>query len=212
MDVSFITVNAQNSVRIDAGEKIIYVDPFQIEKKTSDADYIFITHDHYDHFSIDDIFKIVKADTIFVVPQSMEKKVGKKLSTDKVYPVEPGKTYEVEGIAFETVAMYNKLKPFHLKNAGWCGYILDIAGKRVYIAGDIDEIDEAKNAKCDVAMIPIGGFYTMDYKDAAQLINAMKPEVAIPTHYGTAVGKPSDGEDFAELVDDSIQVELKLTF
>ena len=128
------------------------------------------------------------------------------------HPVEPGKSYEVNGISFETVAMYNKLKPFHPKKAGWCGYIIEVAGTRIYIAGDIDNIDEAKAVKCDVAMIPIGGFYTMNYKEGADLINTMKPKAAIPTHYGTAVGSPSDGENFAKLVDKDIQVEIKLSF
>ena len=210
MDVSFISVNAQNSVRLEVEGKVIYVDPFQIKEKVSDADYIFLTHDDYDHFSPDDISNIIKSETKFVAPQAMDKKVQKKLSTDKVLTVEPGKSYEVDGISFETVAMYNKMKPFHLKKAGWCGYIINASGKRVYIAGDIDDIDEAKAVVCDVAMIPIGGFYTMNSKEGAELINTMKPSVAIPTHYGTAVGKPSDGDDFAKLVNDSIQVELKL--
>ena len=86
-----------------------------------------------------------------------------------------------------------------------------MSGTRIYIAGDIDAIDEAKAVKCDIAMIPIGGFYTMNYKEGADLINTMKPKTAIPTHYGTAVGSPSDGENFAKLVDKDIQVELKLS-
>lgn len=212
MDVSFITVNAQNSIRIDANGTIIYVDPFKLEKEVHDADYIFLTHDHYDHFSLDDINKVLQRETAFIVPQAMDKRVRKNTAAGINYPVEPGKSYEINGLHFETVAMYNKLKPFHLKKGGWCGYIIEVNGTRVYIAGDIDEIDEARAVKCDVAMIPIGGFYTMDYKDGARLINEMKPSVAIPTHYGTAVGKTTDGESFAKLVDKDIQVELKLSF
>ncbi len=106
--------------------------------------------------------------------------------------------------------MYNKLKPFHPKKAGWCGYIINVSGNRIYIAGDIDDIDEAFAVSCDIAMVPIGGFYTMNYKEAAGLINKIKPKVAIPTHYGKVVGKVSYGEDFKKLVDDGIQVSLKL--
>lgn len=212
MDLSFITVNAQNSIRIDANGTIIYVDPFQIDEENHDADFIFITHDHYDHYSLESINKILQRETAFIVPIAMDKNVRKNTPVGINHPVEPGKSYEVNGISFETVAMYNKLKPFHLKKAGWCGYIIEVAGTRIYIAGDIDNIDEAKAVKCDVAMIPIGGFYTMNYKEGADLINTMKPKAAIPTHYGTAVGSPSDGENFAKLVDKDIQVETKLSF
>ena len=72
MDVSFITVNAQNSIRIDANGTIIYVDPFKLEKEVHDADYIFLTHDHYDHFSLDDINKVLQRETAFIVPQAMD--------------------------------------------------------------------------------------------------------------------------------------------
>lgn len=212
MDVSFITVNAQNSVRIDANGTIIYIDPYQIKEENHDADFIFLTHDHYDHYSLDDINKILQYETAFIVPLAMDKKIRKNTAAGINYPVKPGETYTVNGLSFETVAMYNKVKPFHLKKAGWCGYVIDVNGTRVYIAGDIDDIDEAKEVKCDIAMIPIGGFYTMNYKEGADLINTMKPVVVIPTHYGTAVGSPSDGKNFAKLVDKSIQVDLKLTF
>ncbi len=212
MDVSFISVNAQNSIRIDANGTIIYVDPFQIKEETRDADFIFLTHDHFDHYSLEDINKVLQNETSFVVPKTMDKKVRKNTFAGINHPVEPGKSYSVNGLSFETVAMYNKMKPFHLKNAGWCGYIINISGTRIYIAGDIDDIDEARAVKCDIAMIPIGGFYTMNYKEGADLINAMKPQVVIPTHYGTVVGSPSDGENFAELIDKNIQVELKLKF
>lgn len=210
MDVSFITVNSNNSVRIELDGKIIYVDPYEIEGSPQDADYIFVTHDHYDHFSLDDVNKILKRETAFIVPMPMDKKVRKNTAAGINYPVEPGKSYEVNGLSFETVAMYNKLKPFHPKKAGWCGYIINVSGKRIYIAGDIDDIDEAFAVSCDIAMVPIGGFYTMNYKEAAGLINKIKPKVAIPTHYGKVVGKVSYGEDFKKLVDDGIQVSLKL--
>lgn len=212
MDLSFISVNAQNSIRIDANGTIIYVDPYLIDEEIHDADFIFITHDHYDHFSLESINKIMQRETAFIVPIAMDKRVRKNTAVGINHPVEPGKSYEVNGLSFETVAMYNKLKPFHPKKSGWCGYVIDVSGTRIYIAGDIDDIDEAKAVKCDIAMIPIGGFYTMNYKEGAKLINAMKPQVAIPTHYGTAVGNPSDGESFASLVDDGIQVDLKLSF
>ena len=209
MDISKISVNSQNSIRIDAG-KIIYFDPFKINEVSSDADYIFITHDHYDHFSPEDINKVVNSDTKFILPTAMEKKFYKSYREASVMWVAPGNSYQTEDFSFETVAMYNIMKPFHPKKAEWCGYIVEIEGTRIYVAGDIDAIEEAKQAKCDIAMIPIGGFYTLNHKEGAELINTMKPKIVIPTHYGTGAGKPEDGPKFSALVDDSIEVVLKL--
>lgn len=212
MDTGFITVSSNNSVRIDTGNKIIYIDPYELDGSSEDADYIFLTHDHYDHFSLADINKILKYETVFVVPEAMDKKVRKNTFAGRNFPVHPGNSYDADGLKFETVPMYNKMKPFHPKLAGWCGYVINVLGKRIYIAGDIDVIEEAKSVKCDIAIVPIGGFYTMNYKEAAGLVNAIKPEVAIPVHYGKVVGKESDGEDFKKLVDDGIQVDIKLAF
>ena len=208
-----IEVFKQNSIRIKSEIGSIYIDPFEMEESPKDAAYIFITHDHYDHFSPDDIAKVAGSNTILIVPENMEGKAGKVSNlVGSIKTVKPGETYEVNGLKFETVPSYNIMKPFHPKSAGWVGYIIEIGGKRIYIAGDMDAIKEAKDVKCDIAMIPIGGFYTMDAKKAAELINEIKPETAIPVHYGSIVGKPADGEAFAGLVDSSIKVELKIPF
>ena len=82
---------------------------------------------------------------------------------------------------FETVPAYNALKPFHPKSAEWVGYVLRIDGKRIYIAGDTDATGEAAAVKCDIAIVPIGGTYTMDAKKAAEL-------VPISTRRATAPG------------------------
>ena len=209
MDTANITVNIQNSILVDAGKRV-YFDPYGIEAESHDADYIFITHDHYDHFSPESIKKIAKAETVFIIPSPMEKQFDKKIPGSNKICVAPGESYDTADFTFETVAMYNKIKPFHPKHAGWCGYNVNIDGTKVYVAGDIDAIEEAKAVKCDIALIPIGGFYTMDYKDAAKLVNVMKPKVAIPTHYGDLVGEKKDGESFKGLVDDGTLVVLKL--
>ena len=210
MDTSFITVNANSSVRIDAGDKVIYIDPFQITDSAGDADYIFLTHEHYDHYSPEAVETVKKTDTVFVYPKGMDKKIKKGAHGGVYYPVAPGQKYDAKGLNFETVASYNKLKQFHPKKCGNCGYLINVNGKKIYIAGDMDATDEAKAVRCDIAIVPIGGFYTMDYKEAAKLINIIKPGVAIPTHYGDVAGKPTDGEEFAKLVDDGIQVDIKL--
>jgi L-ascorbate metabolism protein UlaG (beta-lactamase superfamily) len=208
-----IEVFTQSSIRIKDSGRTIYVDPFQMKEEPKNADYILITHDHYDHFSPEDIAKVANSNTVLIVPEKMETKVQETANlVGRILTVKPGVYQEVEGLEFETVPAYNILKPFHPKGAEWVGYILRVDDKRIYIAGDTDETKETKAVKCDIALVPIGGTYTMDAKKAAELVNTIRPEVAIPTHYGTIVGKPSDGEVFAQHVKAPTVVELKLKF
>ena len=211
--VENIEVNTQNSIRIESRVGTIYVDPLEIGGDVHDADYILITHDHYDHFSPEDIRKVAKADSILVVPEKMLDKAQEVAGyVGKIETVKPGVYRELNGLEFETVPAYNLLKPFHPKSAEWVGYVLRIDGKRIYIAGDTDATKEAKAVKCEVALVPIGGTYTMDAKKAAELVNAIRPNVAIPVHYGSIVGKPADGDNFAQNIKDPIKVEFKIKF
>ncbi len=206
-----ITVNEQSSIRIESEDGVIYIDPFRIGGEKHDADYIFVTHDHYDHFSLEDIRKVAKAESVLIVPDKMTSK-AKELSSEvsAIEAVKPNESYNIKGLEFETIPAYNALKPFHTKGAGWVGYIFTVDGKRIYVAGDTDATKEAKSVKCDIALVPIGGTYTMDAKKAAELINIIRPAVAIPTHYGSIVGSATDGQVFADLVDSDITVDAKL--
>ena len=208
-----IEVFKQNSIRIKSDKGVIYVDPFHIDGSYKDASFVMITHDHYDHFSPEDIEKVAGENAILIVPEKMMGKAEKISGMFKdVIAVNPGGSYEAGGLEFETVASYNTLKPFHPKSAGWVGYILIIDGKRIYIAGDTDATKEAKAVRCDIALVPIGGTYTMDSKKAADFINEIKPSVAIPVHYGEFVGSPKDGEVFSENVNEPVKVEFKIQF
>ncbi len=207
--VDKIDVFKQNSIRIKSDVGTIYIDPFKIDDETHDADFILITHDHYDHFSPDDIAKVKKESTILVVPEKMLAK-AQKADVKEIETVKPGTYHELGDLEFETIPMYNILKPFHPKTAGWCGYVLKIDGKRIYVAGDIDAIKEAKEVICDIALVPIGGTYTMDAKKAAELVNEINPEITIPVHYGFEVGKLSDAEVFKANVKDTIKVVEKI--
>ncbi len=208
-----IKVFKQNSIRIRGSVGTIYIDPFQMSEAPNDADFILITHDHHDHYSPEDIDKVVGEDTTLVISEGMKDEISEiSGKMREVVTVKPGSSYELEGLGFDTVASYNTLKPFHPKKAGWVGYILHLDGKLIYIAGDTDVTEEAKAVKCDIALVPIGGTYTMDAKQAAELINTIQPEIAIPTHYGSIVGSPGDGEVFARNVKEPVQVELKITF
>lgn len=214
MNLSNITINKQSSIRI-AGSMILYFDAFQIEDEKHDADYIFVTHEHYDHFDPTSMAKVLQSDSIIIAPKSMKKKLLKELAVNESQCIFclPNTIHELDQIWVETVPAYNKLKPFHTKSSRWLGYIVKMDGISYYVAGDTDPNEDVKKGKCDVALIPIGGHYTMDKKQAADLICGMKPNAVIPTHYGELVGNPADGNDFkdyVDIVDKNIQVELKL--
>lgn len=203
-----IEVLCHSSIRFSK-KKIIYFDPFKIEKNYNDADVIFITHDHYDHYSEEDIDKVVKGDTIIVVPEDLKTKLLKKgLKEKNIITVRPNENYTVKNIEFKAIPAYNVNKQFHPKENAWVGYLLEIEGVTYYIAGDTDITEENKKVKCDVAFVPVGGTYTMDYKEAAELINEIKPKVAVPTHYGSIVGSEKDGIKFSKLVNPEIEVEV----
>lgn len=205
-----IEVFTQSSIRIRAGIGNVYIDPFQLKETSKDADFILITHDHYDHFSPDDIRKAAGTGCLLIVPEKMREKARVLEGCVRgIETVLPGASYEFGGLKFETVAAYNLLKPFHPKSAGWVGYVLETDGLRIYIAGDTDATKEAKTVRCDVALVPIGGTYTMNAGKAAALVNEIRPETAIPTHYGGIVGKEEDAEAFAAFVKAPIRVEIK---
>ncbi len=179
------------SVMIKA-EKTIYIDPFELPAGTEKADIVLITHEHYDHFSPDDLKKIQKEDTIIVsTPDVIANVKGEKRE------ILPGKELEVYGIKVKGVPAYNIGKRFHPKEKNWVGYIVEIEGVTVYHAGDTDLIPEMKNfGKIDIAMLPVGGTYTMNASEAAQAANTISPKVAIPMHWGSIVGSEKDAETF----------------
>ena len=203
-----IEVLCHSSIRFSK-KKIIYFDPFKIEENYNDADVIFITHDHYDHYSEEDIDKVVKEDTIIVVPEDLKTKLLKKgWKEENIITVRPNESYTVKNIEFKTIPAYNVNKQFHPKENAWVGYLLEIEGVTYYIAGDTDITEENKKVKCDVAFVPVGGTYTMNYTEASELINEIKPKVAVPTHYGSIVGSKKEGDKFSKLVNSEIKVVI----
>ena len=199
-----ISINKHSSIRIES-DKVIYFDPYLIDEESHDAGLIFITHEHYDHFSIEDIRKVEKEDTVFVIPENMYNLLG----GENVVVLNPNEKTEIEGHEVVTLPSYNIGKPFHPKEKGNLAYIVTIEGKRVFVAGDTDKNEDNSHIKADIALVPIGGHYTMDYREAAELINEIRPEIAIPTHYGSeGIGDKKDGERFKDLVDKDIKVEI----
>ena len=203
-----IEVLCHSSIRIEK-ERIIYIDPFRIEKDYNDADIIFVTHSHYDHFSPEDIKMVKSFNTIIVVTEDLlEKAIQIGFKKEKIITVKPSQRGEIIGINFMTIPAYNVNKQFHQKQNNWVGYILEIDGINYYIAGDTDITEEAKNVNCDVAFVPVGGTYTMTSQEAAELVNIIKPQIAIPIHYGEIVGNNQDAEMFSKLLSNEIKCRI----
>lgn len=200
-----ITLNYHASIRLEKNGKIIYFDPYKIDKKVNDANYIFITHSHYDHYSEDDIKKVMNDDTKFIVTSDLEKKIinlGVKESNLTI--AYPNKNYTFNDLKFDAVTAYNINSTYHKKSFNWVGYNVDIDGVKYYVVGDSDATEELKNTKCDVIFVPVGGTYTMTHLQAADAVNSIKPKVAVPIHYGE-VGSRKNAEEFINNLNEDIK-------
>ena len=187
---------------LEDGVKIA-IDPFKIKKKEP-VDYIFITHDHYDHCSPDDIAKLADPDsTIIITPPDSAARV--KQYAKQVFEIEPGQAYETGGIKFRTIPAYNQDKPFHPRENNWVGYIIYLA-QSIYHCGDTDLIPEMKGLKPDIFLVPVGGTYTMDSEQAVTAVKIVAPQKVIPMHYGSIVGSTEDAKKLKNQV--SIPVEI----
>ncbi|MBN2052101.1 MBL fold metallo-hydrolase [Candidatus Woesearchaeota archaeon] len=179
-------------------KKIIYIDPFELSQGTSleKADIVLITHEHYDHCSPKDVAKISNENTIIITVADCQSKLS-GLKIKGIALIEPGKSIMADGVKITAVPAYNVNKAFHPKQNDWVGFIVEMDGVRVYHAGDSDLIPEMKNIETDIALLPVGGTYTMNAREAAQATKTFKRcKIAIPMHYGTIVGTASDAETF----------------
>ena len=199
-----ITWLGHDSFKISNG-KILYIDPYKITADAK-ADILLISHEHFDHLSMDDMKKVVSPNTSIVAARQCAGTVS-KVGAKEITIVKPGEKVNVQGIAIEAVAAYNTnkinpdtKKPFHPKEDSNVGFVMTINNIRIYHAGDTDPIQEIKNIQADIALLPVSGTYVMTAEEAAEVVSTIKPKIAIPMHYGAIVGSEEDAEKFKQLV------------
>ena len=192
--------------------KVVYVDPFKLGAKPEPADLVFVTHEHFDHLSVDDLKKVVTPATTIVTIAACEAAV-KPLKPKAVRLVAPGDRLTVDGVTVEVLPAYNVNKfrapgqVFHAKTDAHVGFVFRMDGTRVYFAGDTDFIPEMKSIRCDIALLPVSGTYVMTAEEAAEAVAALRPRIAVPMHYAAIVGSDSDAQKFKSLVK-NCQVEV----
>jgi L-ascorbate metabolism protein UlaG (beta-lactamase superfamily) len=195
MNLQDIHWMGQSAFRIEDGTMQIYIDPFKIPANLPKADVIFITHSHFDHFSMEDITKIKTRHTIIVAPKDVASQFE-----DSVVVVVPGKSYTIGKLKVSAVPAYNLDKKFHPKENKWVGYIITLSNsQKIYHAGDTDFIPEMKGIVADIALLPCGGTYTMTAIQAAEAANSFRPKVLIPMHFGEGLGTVHAGEEVKNL-------------
>lgn len=210
-------VLTHSSIRI-GGRKILYFDPFNIRDESHDADMILITHDHYDHYSPEDIEKIRNDETILVCPESIKQKISSSspgIVKERIKYMKPWDEMDIEGINVRAIPAYNVGKNFHKKSYKWLGYVVKMDETSYYIAGDTDineDVLKVANLHPDVALIPCGGTFTMDVKEASNLALTLSPKLAIPTHYGSIAGDKKDGEDFVASLKGKVAAEVRMRY
>jgi len=182
------------SVKIWRRDAVIYVDPRNLSESPHDATSVLVTHSHGDHYSATDIAKARGAGTELIAPSDVVTAYG----SGQV--LLPGQTIERGDVRVTGVAAYNLIKTNHPKTRNWLGFIIELGSQRIYCAGDTDLTDEMKTLQdIDVAILPVGGTYTMDDVEAAQATSFIRPQLAIPYHWGDIVGTLADAQNFAAL-------------
>lgn len=176
----------------------IYIDPYDIPEELAEAlpraDIILVTHDHADHFSPESIEMLSGPSTVLISIEAVTKDLPGVIK--HFHTIAPGDTLEVEGITVEAVPAYNIEEKFHPKDKGYVGFIINLRDRTIYHAGDTDLIPEMKRISADIALLPVGGKYTMDAAEAAEAADTIKPEVAIPMHWGKIIGTWEDAKEF----------------
>lgn len=193
MGLDGVTWFRQAAFRWQGEGPVVYIDPWGVQDDVP-ADVILITHAHFDHLQPHEIERLRTASTTIVAPRDVADEL-----TGEVAVIEPGGSVDAGGLKVQAVPAYNTAEErldMHPKSNGWVGYVFEFGGRTFYHAGDTDALPELETLDPDVAMVPIGGTYTMDWEEAAGFVKAMGPRMAVPMHYGFVVCSPSHAGRF----------------
>ena len=193
-----------SSVRIRRAGVEIHVDPLNVDEP-SEADFVLLTHPHYDNFSEADIERVRGERTVLVAPASMKKQLD-----DADHFMRPGDMLQLDGFDVLAVPAHNVEKKFHTPGQGWLGYVFTIGDVTFYHAGDTDFLPSMYGIRCDVAFLPVGGHYTMGVEDAARAGEACGAEVIVPIHWGEPHGTEEDIARLGELFPRDVHVLERL--
>ncbi len=196
--------------------RVIYIDPYQIKNDSEKADLILITHSHYDHCSVADMQKIVKNGTKIIMTADCQSKITRFDVTIEMEIAEPGQELDMGDIKISTLPAYNTDKHFHPKEEYWLGYLIKMNDVLIYHAGDTDVIPEMQkltghsgSEKKFIALLPVGGRFTMTAEEAAEAAKVIRPSLAVPMHWGSVVGSEKDAEEFVQLCkEEGIEAEV----
>jgi len=189
-----------DSFRLD-GSSTVYIDPWKLGAGAPRADLVLVTHDHFDHFSPDDIARVATPRTTLIGPTSVIAQVDGVAAVT----LSAGETATVGGVTVTAVPAYNIDKfrqpgeVFHPRAAGGLGYIVEMDGRRIYHAGDTDAIPEMRDVRCDVALLPVSGTYVMTAEEAAEACRMISATAVVPMHFGDIVGTAADAARFEGL-------------
>jgi L-ascorbate metabolism protein UlaG (beta-lactamase superfamily) len=205
-----ITWLGHDSFKIKNGKTII-VDPFKLGPISDKADILLISHEHFDHLSVDDIKKVVNENTTIVTIPAVKKELS-SLKVKEIKAGKPGDKVKVGDVSIDLVPAYNLNKfrepgkVFHPKEDGKVGFVIGMKGLRIYHAGDTDAVPEMKGLRPDIALLPVSGTYVMTAEEAAQATRMIEPKLVIPMHYGRIVGSEQDAHKFKQLVTCEVQI------
>jgi L-ascorbate metabolism protein UlaG (beta-lactamase superfamily) len=195
-----VTWFRQSSVRIRRTGVEVHVDPFGVVEEGK-ADYILLTHPHYDNFSEEDIAKVRGTDTVVVAPTTMRKQLE-----DVDHFLHPGDLIQLDRIDILAVPAHNRGRKFHPPEAGWLGYVFTLDNVTFYHAGHTDFLDSMRDIRCDVAFLPCCSDYAMTPEEATEAGVACGASILVPIHWGERGAPDDDAQRITRLFPGEVRI------